>query len=190
MNEKRIRDAVHSRLIRYHNQNSTSLVVDELGLHHGESRIDIAVINGSLHGYEIKSEDDDLSRLPSQVKAYSKVFDKVTLIVATKHLDGAKTLVPGWWGIVVVDEGPRGGVRLTKLRNPITNSSIDEFSVAMLLWKREAIELLQSLGYEGGVARRNREEIYNLLIGELEKDELLRSVRNSLKARKGWRDPQ
>jgi hypothetical protein len=49
-------------------------MLDEFGLEHGEVRVDVAVINGELHGYEIKSERDTLERLPRQVKAYSAVL--------------------------------------------------------------------------------------------------------------------
>ena len=39
---------------------STTKIVEELGLSEGAFKIDIAVINGSLIGYEIKSEEDTL----------------------------------------------------------------------------------------------------------------------------------
>jgi hypothetical protein len=56
-------------------------IIEELGVVHGKSRIDIAVINGLMHGYEIKSDKDTLQRLPEQMNMYNSVFNKVTLVV-------------------------------------------------------------------------------------------------------------
>lgn len=46
------------------------LVVEELGLFHGASRVDLAVVGRSLHGYEIKSDRDSLDRLEQQAADY------------------------------------------------------------------------------------------------------------------------
>ncbi|WP_052770006.1 sce7726 family protein [Paenibacillus sp. IHB B 3415] len=55
---------------------STTIVVDELDVCFGSARVDVAVINGRLHGFEIKSESDNLDRLPSQIEFYSRVFER------------------------------------------------------------------------------------------------------------------
>ncbi|MPQ76821.1 sce7726 family protein [Hydrogenovibrio sp. JE_KL2] len=47
-------------------------------------RIDIAVANGKLLGFEIKSEYDSLDRLEGQLKLYHKRFDKVFVVCAPK----------------------------------------------------------------------------------------------------------
>src|SRR5258706_11027427 len=69
-------------------------IVPELGLWHGAARIDIAVVNGILHGFEIKSDRDTLSRLDVQMPAYNSVFDKVTLVVGRTHLVQAFQTIP------------------------------------------------------------------------------------------------
>lgn len=47
-----------------------TLVVDELDLC-GLTRVDVAVVNGHLSGFEIKGSTDSLRRLPGQVAVYS-----------------------------------------------------------------------------------------------------------------------
>ena len=42
---------------------------------------DIAVINCSIHGYEIKSDLDTLMRLPQQLEFYAMTLQKLTLVV-------------------------------------------------------------------------------------------------------------
>jgi len=63
------------------------------------------VVNGKLHGYEIKSDADTLKRLPAQAEVYSAVFDLVTIVVGEHHLDTVRAIVPEWWGIVKAASG-------------------------------------------------------------------------------------
>jgi hypothetical protein len=74
----------HQKKLWLHHANENTLVVDELGILNGKSRADIAVINGYLVGFEIKSDEDSLTRLNDQVEAYNAVFDRSTLIVGPK----------------------------------------------------------------------------------------------------------
>ena len=70
-NDVEIRLALHSKLKPYRTAPNT-IVVDELGLSHAKARIDVAVINGCVHGYEIKSSLDTLNRLPAQLELASE----------------------------------------------------------------------------------------------------------------------
>ena len=63
-----------------------TILVEELGLCRGFVRADIAVVNGLMKGFEIKSERDTLQRLQKQVEAYSRIFDTATIVVAGRHL--------------------------------------------------------------------------------------------------------
>jgi hypothetical protein len=55
------------------------------GLDHGQVFVDVAVINGEIHGYELKSERDTLERLPRQVEVYSAVLGRATLVVGASY---------------------------------------------------------------------------------------------------------
>ena len=48
------------------------MILDELGICRGRVRIDLTVVNGLLHGYEIKSERDTLARLETQADLYGR----------------------------------------------------------------------------------------------------------------------
>lgn len=80
----------------------TTKIIDEMGVLNGSSKVDVAVINGKLHGYEIKSERDTLDRLPLQSKYYNTVFDKMTIVCSDKYLKKVETIIPKWWGILEV----------------------------------------------------------------------------------------
>lgn len=188
MDEGYIRKAIHSRLIRHCYRSDNTRVIDELGLHHGKARIDIAVINGNLCGIEIKSARDDLSRLPTQVEVYNLIFNKITLVLAEKFLDDAKKMVPSWWGLVTVSEGPRGGIHLKKVRVERLNKNIKMDSLARLLWRDEVISLLESYDVNGTYLREPRSVLYNMLIETIDYKTLHKTVCTILKHRENWRN--
>jgi hypothetical protein len=163
-------------------------VVDELGLRHGTCRADIAVINGLLHGFEIKSDGDELSRLPRQIPAYNGVFDRVGIIVGERHISQVLLTVPVWWSITLCKHGPKGGVRFMTVRKGSTNPGLELVSVARLLWRSEAVQLLTEKGESGKILRAPREVLYRRLADILSGDELRRAVRRFLKERSNWRD--
>ncbi len=53
-------------------------IVEEMGVWSRFVRIDIAVINGKLHGFDLMSARDTLDRLPKQAAFYNQVSDRVT----------------------------------------------------------------------------------------------------------------
>jgi pseudouridine-5'-phosphate glycosidase len=99
MRDGEVRQVLRERLNAIYGAEPTTIIVEELGLRCGAVRADLAVVNGRLKGYEIKSERDTLTRLARQCEVYSKVFDTVTIVVAERHLHGAVDVVPEWWGI-------------------------------------------------------------------------------------------
>jgi hypothetical protein len=98
MRDSDVRSAVRNWLHGQYAHNSR--IVEEMGIWSGTVRIDIAVINGELHGFELKSERDTLARLGDQAGLYNQVFDRMTLVTARRHLDKATSKIPLWWGII------------------------------------------------------------------------------------------
>ena len=126
-------------LRRQHARNDT-LVIDELGLNHGKCRADIAVVNGHLVGYEIKSDNDSLRRLGLQVESYNAVFDRAFIVVGNRHIDRIQDRIPEWWGVIESSRGPRGAVNFSMMRKAQMNRNVDPISLARLLWRDEAAE--------------------------------------------------
>src|SRR5262245_6458552 len=100
MRDSDVRAATKRMLASLHAGDPFTRIVEEMGVWSGSVRIDVAVINGELHGYELKSERDTLERLPAQAGLYSQVFDRVTLVTADRHLKIAKKTIPRWWGVI------------------------------------------------------------------------------------------
>ena len=162
-----------------------SRIVEELSLCQGDARIDVAVVNGKLHGFEIKSDRDTLERLPGQVTVYSKVFDNVTLVTGETHLEKSLHVVPEWWGVSVVVLRNKT-LRIKTVRRPKQNSNIDVRSVVQLLWKNECQALLARYGIESKSFSKSL--LWDLLVEELEPRDICINVREMLKQRKGWRE--
>lgn len=186
MRDLELRKAVHKKIIKNHHDNDT-LVIDEFSIHLGASRADIAVINGLMHGYELKSAKDNLLRLPSQVKYYSSVMDKVTLVVDKSHFDEAYQIIPEWWGIKIADIGPRGGISISHYRKEKLNKKTEPLMLAQLLWKDECLSILSEFDMLSGNKSKPRFELWGILSSSIPADILHSRVKTALKNRSNWR---
>lgn len=185
--DRDVRAALHARVFAEHHRDNDTLVLDEFGLWYGEARIDIAVVNGLTHGFEIKSDRDTLERLPKQQTIYNLALDLVTLVVGDAHLARARALVPEWWGIQRVKMTACGDVHFEEVRLPRMNPKIEPLAVAALLWCDEIRAALDRLGKLNGHRRKPRHELAKRLADVLEPTDLRAVVREGLKKRAGWR---
>jgi len=188
MLDKDVRQAVKNKVLKDHINDPSTLVIDELGLDYGRNRVDIAVINGEIHGYELKSDSDTLIRLPKQAECNSQVMDKVTLVVGEKHLREAITLIPDWWGVKIAVMGARGGISLKTERYNKKNKNIDPFELLKLIWKDEALQLLsEKIDLDWRVKKARKKEIYQLVVDNFTLSEIRGQTRIILKSRSDWR---
>jgi hypothetical protein len=181
-----VRTALH-RLLRdeHAHELDRTQFVDELGLC-GEVRVDVAVINGELAGYELKSERDTLRRLPTQVAVYSRVLDRAILVVAERHLESACHLIPPWWGLLIARADDDPVPSLQWAQRPAANPGIDPDSLVQLLWRDEALAELTCRGLDTGVRSQPRRVLWARLAERVPLPELRATVRARLKARAAW----
>ncbi len=164
-----------------------TVVIHELDVCSGISRVDIAVINGKLHGYEIKSMQDNLDRLPFQIESYNQVFDTMTIVAYEDHIKKIKTIVPKWWEIKCVSSKEDKFIMKT-VRQGKQNSNINVYNVAMLLWKDEMIDLLLTHGdIIKGYRSKTRNDLAKMIEQHVSYHDVLDYVRHTLKYRQGWR---
>jgi hypothetical protein len=189
MNDAQVREHFHRKMLRRQHAHKGTVVVNELGLDDGKCRADIAVVNGRLVGYEIKSDSDSLRRLPEQVRSYNAVFDRAFVVVGERHIEPIQKLIPDWWGVILSSKGPRGAIHFRTLRKATRNEGIDPTSLARLLWRHEVAEILRQRGLPPKVLRQPRAILYEYLVDILGPQELRRTVREHLKSRRNWRCP-
>jgi hypothetical protein len=186
MRDSDVRRALCRKVLAEHIRDPGTLVVQELGLWHGGARVDIAVVNGRFHGFEIKSDADSLGRLEAQRVAYSAVFDRVTLVCGSRHAAAIQEKIPDWWGLKIATSGKRGAVHLEEIRQSQQNANIDPTSLAGMLWRDEALALLLERGI-AGVRSKSRGVLCRLIASHVPLDVVRAYVRKTLKVRAGWR---
>lgn len=189
MRDADIREVLLKSLQDKYGNRPDTLVIEELGLCQGDSRVDVAVINGSIHGYEIKSEGDTLDRLPSQQDYYNRVLDCVTVVASSCHLSKVEKIVPSWWGLSEA-EYKNKELLIRKIRPDTQNSEVDPTAIVQLLWREEALDVLKKRDLHKGIVSKPRTVLWNRLVECLPLDELRFEVRERIKARQYWRSAQ
>lgn len=185
MRDPEIRTELHRRLQLRHGNDPNVRIVDEMSVLTGECRIDVALINGRLEGFEIKSESDSLTRLPRQAVAYGQVFDRLTVICAERHLEQALILLPQWWGVEAAER--RGaGTRIVRKRAARANPAVEPQAVAQLLWRSEALAALEARDAARGLRSKPRRTLWSALAETMPRRELGALVRDTLRARRDW----
>lgn len=177
-----IRIALLKELRRRRILRGKTVVVQELGLRRSDAVVDVAVVNGSLNGFEIKSDADTLRRLARQAEIYGQILDRVTLVVGQQHLDAARRAIPKWWGLMVVrvqDEVPM----LTTVRAGRENPARQVRALVELLWLDEARALLAKRDALRGYRTKPRDAVWDRLCEVYSLDEIASEVRRRLKAR-------
>jgi hypothetical protein len=182
-----IRRALRTEMEHRHAGETETLIIDELGMCQGIARVDLAVVNGSVHGYEIKSERDTLTRLPAQSDVYSQALEFVTIVAAPHHLARIEALVPRWWGIWSATQAG-AQVRLATVRDAQRNPSLEPLALVQFLWRDEAWEILAEYSLAAGMSGKSRHHLWHRLATSFTVDELGDFVRARLKQRgEDWR---
>jgi hypothetical protein len=190
LRDKDVRAAIHRHLVPILIGGAPSRVLDEFSLCNGESRIDVAIINGKLHGVEIKSDADSLERLDRQIETYGRVFDTVTIVCGHNHLLAVQHRVPEWWGIYCATADQVENVRLVKIKSGTFNDMVDAHSVVQFLWKKEIVLLLEAAGCGKGASRKPCRGLWPELAAAYPLENLKAAVREVLRNRDDWRpDP-
>ncbi|MDG9883523.1 MULTISPECIES: sce7726 family protein [Pseudomonas] len=183
-----IRDNLKGWVTTHLSKDVNDVLIEELGFvnrQEGRSidmtfRADLAVANGRLVAFEIKSGADTLKRWPSQCDAYFNVFDEVWLCTHGRHLEKALEVTPKGVGILVADD--LGGLVL--LRNAKPNRQANAYDLTGLLWREE----LDALCEQNGIVVKKKEtkaEVRGKVSGSVPIDSIRSCVLACLKDRKG-----
>lgn len=160
-------------------------IIEELAVCDGEARVDVAVANGRLCGYEIKSDADTLERLALQQKCYDKTFDMISIVVGEKFKDEIDKYIPNYWGIYIVSECA-DGFRIKRKRAAKLNRNIEVTALLELLWKDEIVFLLKEAGIKG-ISGKNRRMLRKIAMENISISEIKNYTRETLKYRRNWR---
>jgi hypothetical protein len=177
-----IRPALRARLLATNANECDALILDELGICRGQVRVDMALVNGHIHGYEIKSDRDSLRRLSGQIALYSKVLDRATLVIGARHMAEALSMLPPWWGVIRVD-AIKHGLRFRTVRRGKKNPARDPRALVELLWRDDAIAMLQERKLDKGIRGKPRRLVWDRVCEHFHVNDISAAVRENLKAR-------
>ncbi len=99
--ENRLKTAIIDRLYASNHVTDDAVLVSEMVVENWARRADIVLANGRLWGFEIKSEQDSLSRLPGQIETFSRSFEKLTIVTVVKFEKAVRELLPEGVGLWV-----------------------------------------------------------------------------------------
>jgi hypothetical protein len=150
--------------------------LEEVPLLRGQVRADLVCV-ADLHCFEIKSERDNLDRLVGQGVVYGAVFPRVSLVVASRHLEEAKNLVPDWWGLLRIDDEA-----LAWERRPKLNRKADPAVLCSLLSRDEALRVLATTSAKVS-SRTSLYSLHEALVGHVSTSRLKAHLRDALQGR-------
>jgi hypothetical protein len=152
-------------------------IVDEFWIPRSNERVDVALINGALKAFEIKTEQDSLKRLPRQVSAFGHLFEHCTAVLAERHLKQGMTIVPDWWGVLRISTEDE--ISFKTIRRGDRNPDVNPEFLVRLLWRDEARMALANLGLPPPPTT-DRAAMWEALIEHVDTVQLGSIVRNAL----------
>lgn len=180
-----IRTALVKKLIK-ENEGHPYRLINELTVCDGDARVDIAVANGRLCGYEIKSDMDTLERLQNQINAYNRTFDKMIIVVGDKYKEKVLDEIPDWWGVQLAYRNRYNNISFKSIRTAKINAYVDAKAVLELLWRDELVNLLKDRGIKG-LSNKHRRKLRDIAKSTIPLKDIKNYTREILKVREGWR---
>ncbi|WP_180003588.1 MULTISPECIES: sce7726 family protein [Acinetobacter] len=183
-----IRTALRSWVHNKFELKQNDILINELGFWNKDPestvdcsfRADLALANGRLVGFEIKSQKDTLKRWTSQMTAYSNVFEEIWLCSHGKHLHRALEITDKHIGVLAVDDSGS----ITVVRYAAENTKLNFYDLSGLLWKDELLTFASLNNIKEIKSRMTKNEIREVLSAHSSLNELKPYVLQKLKERK------
>lgn len=111
-----------------------------------EAKLDVLLARGHTSAYEIKTDYDELVRLPSQLSAYQRACRCVSVVTSDRYASSVERLSGRDVGIYVLTDR----YQLRTVRPPEKlDASLVHADMLALLRRKELIELLRAYGRDG-----------------------------------------
>lgn len=176
--DRDIRVALESWLLSKQHD-SPVRIIHEFPIPRPSSRIDIALINGRISGYEIKSDVDSLTRLSSQVSSYRKIFEHLCVVTTPKKSRSVLEKTPSWCGVLSYDHNGK----FKTLRKTKRNPNVDTECLLHSLYKKELLMISMNFGLESIKNKNSKSEIISNIILKISKRSIIDNCRDQLKKR-------
>lgn len=145
--------------------------------------MDVAVVNGRIEGYEIKSDRDTLNRLSRQAGMFGLVADRMTLVVGRRHLEKATALVPEWWSILSPESKSDQPLSLHLVRRGRLNPARNKQALAEAMERDELVALLSRHAIDKGLRSAGYATLVQHAVAELSRAQIGEHLKAMLKLR-------
>ncbi len=161
MDEQPKESEIKAALIDHLIENGTldnAVLINEMVIANWSRRVDLAVANGKLHAYEIKSDSDTLKRLNGQLHAYLARFDKTTVVCAPRFTKNVINTTPNFVEVVEVEKN-NSGISFRTMRRGALKIVRDKEMLISFLLKPELAALAELKSLASNLSsRKNLEE--------------------------------
>lgn len=152
------------RLLQARASKEDGRVYEEMVIEQGAARVDLVLVKAArLEAFEIKSDLDDFGRLHNQIHAYNRLFDRITMVCGPALAGAALEVLPPWWGVMVFSPDSTNKLAAKTLRAAGKNPLQERRSLAMLLWREEAHEVLVKHTGQPAAKRSTRRQLQDAL---------------------------
>jgi len=159
---------------------SDATIINEMVVANWSRRADLAIANGSLQAFEIKSDFDSLKRLDGQLKIFNSSFEKVTIVCAPKFTCEVSKRVSSDVGVVEF-QSIDSGVRFKVIQKGRICSRLNKFVYLGFLLKSEIKDLLNQ--YEIAFSNELHRDYLEFLASKLALNKIREFVITSIKNR-------
>lgn len=143
----------------------------------GESRADLCKVNGSSTAYEIKTDLDNLKRLPKQIDDYLKIFERVFVICSEKKVTEIEACLIPECGIFSYNISKTGKYKFKQYKKALDSNKIDPQKQLEMLRRKELIS-----GYDISV-NSNKNEMINQILSRYSPEKINLVFKNIIKLR-------
>jgi len=157
-------------------------LLEEVECWRGYVRADYVCLSpNTLTVIEIKSDRDSLRRFDEQVRVYSAMADRVTVVVGWSLAAHVLRAAPFWWDIVLAERETISELRFVPLRDGTHNPGVTATALVAMLPVEEVRGLARAshLTFEGLRGR----DLRQLIASEVSCDELRVAVRKWMASR-------
>lgn len=94
------KNAIANKILLGRHTLNTATLLTEVAV--SECKADLVLANGTTVAYEIKTELDSLDRLPAQLRAYTRAFDKVYVVTHENTIGRLSKILPEGIGLIAL----------------------------------------------------------------------------------------